>query len=169
MYSTTYCVIRYRLCALFPQFKEERNQPANCTYFYIWLFVYTHGTYIVDSTHTNNDFCRFVWFWLFAHWRLFILFSSQLLLFSRLFFVRLFYSLLYCHVYNISLIEDGLHIHIVRQVEQKIASTIKWKEVLTWAFASWIFIWLVRAWNRFACTDAFNKIASIIIIITTKQ
>lgn len=54
----TYCVIRHRLRA-FPQFKEERNQPANCTYFHMWLFVYTLYTHRRLGTQTMTSVVLF--------------------------------------------------------------------------------------------------------------
>lgn len=59
--------------------KNEINQQI-AHILHIWLFVYTLHT--SSTRRTNNDFCRFVWFWLFAHWRSFILFFSAIIIFS---------------------------------------------------------------------------------------
>lgn len=124
----------------------------------ITIRIHTHAAHIVDRRHTNNDFCRFVWFWLFAHWRLFIL-SLQLLLFSLLCSALLcFASLLFAFVLPCTtpLREDGKASRTENCINNEIEEKCS-RERLLYEYS-----YTVR--NRFACTDASNKIASIIII-----
>lgn len=153
----THSAMRYRLRALFPQFKEERIQPANCTYFRMWLlFACTHTLHTSSLVDTQTMTSVVLFDFDCLHIDACSFFRSlQLLLFSLLWFA----SLLFAFV---------LPWRMAGQIELKTASTMKSERSAHVSVCLMnIHIRPERASNRFACTDASNKIASIIII--TKQ